>query len=103
MKLRNYLALPDNAHSQQGNPGVKVNALYKSEKSINCYLTPTQAMELSEALLTKARLILEEGVDDAAVQLWSEGEDYEKFSVGLVEARKGPRRKKAKKAAKKEQ
>ncbi len=54
-------------------PGVKVNALYKSEKSINCYLTPTQAMELSEALLTKARLILEEGVDDAAVQLWVRG------------------------------
>jgi hypothetical protein len=73
MKLSDYLAMPNNAHKEQGNPGVEVNALYKTGNNFNCYLTATQAMNLAENLLKKARLIQEEGIDDAIVHLWNQG------------------------------
>jgi hypothetical protein len=41
MKLSDFLANPNNAHKQQGNPSVKVNALYKTRENVNCYLTAT--------------------------------------------------------------
>jgi hypothetical protein len=47
MKLSDYLADKSNAHTQQGNPVVEVNALYKAKDNFNCYLTPTQAMNLA--------------------------------------------------------
>ena len=91
MKLFDYKATPDNADKRQGNPTVKANALYKTENSFNCYLTVSQAMNLAENILMKARLILDEGISDAAVQLWNAG-NSEAISCGLIEARQGPRR-----------
>ena len=69
MNLSAYLATPNNAHRQQGNPSVKANALYKTRENFNCYLTATQAIRLAEILLIKLRLILDEGIDDAVVHL----------------------------------
>jgi hypothetical protein len=92
MNLSDYLAIPTNAHKQQGNPVVKVNALYKKEGNFNCYLTVSQAMNLAQNLLMKARLIQEERIDDAVVHLWNTGRDSEKLRCGLNKARRGPRR-----------
>jgi hypothetical protein len=47
-----------------------VNALYKTKENFNCYLSPTQAMNLAQNLLMKAQLIEKEGIDDAVVHLW---------------------------------
>ena len=94
MKLSDYLAVTNSAHKQQGNPAVEVNALYKTRENINCYLTATQAMNLAENLLMKARLIQEEGIDDAIVHLWNQGANNETLYCGLNQARQGPRRKK---------
>ena len=76
----------------KANPVVVPNALYKAEGSFNCYLTPGQAIALARNLLAKAQLILDEGLEDAAVQLWNKGESNERLYCGLIEARKGPRR-----------
>jgi hypothetical protein len=43
-------------------------------------------------LLEKAKLVVENDIEDAAIQIWSVGVDNERVSVGLIEARKGPRR-----------
>ena len=72
-----------------------MNALYKTRDNFNCYLTPIQAMNLAENLLMKARLIEQEGIDDAVVHLWNVGQDNETLHCGLNEARQGPRRQKA--------
>jgi len=95
MKLSDYRAMPNNADKKQGNPVVEVNALYKTADNFNCYLTVIQAMNLAENLLMKARQIQEEGIDDAVVHLWNQGQESERLYCGLTEGRKGPRRKKA--------
>ena len=82
-------------HAQRGkdkNPSVQCNALSKTAKSINCNLTPAQAKELAAYLLEKAKLVVENDIEDAAIQIWNVGVDNERLSVGLIEARKGPRR-----------
>jgi hypothetical protein len=83
-------------HDEEGNPGVKCNAQYKKDKSWNCLLKPNEAIQLARNLLQKAQLLLEEGVDDYAVHVWSAGPGNETLSCGLNVARKGPRRKKKK-------
>lgn len=93
MLLEEFMADKENAHKQQGNPGVTCNTLYKSESSFNCYLTPVQAIALARNLLQKAQLILDEGIEDAAVHLWNTGKG-EKLSCGLNKARKNSRRRK---------
>lgn len=93
MKLSEFLADADNPHSEQGNPSVKCNALYKKSKSFNCYLTATQAIQHAQHLLQKAQLILDHGLEDAVVQVWNSGVNSEILSCGLTERRKGPRRK----------
>src|SRR5688572_13906968 len=99
MKLADYLADKKNEHSTDGNPSVKCNSLGKTPKSFNCQLTPEQAIDLARFLLDKAQLIRRCKIDDAAVHLWNVGEDSETVSVGLIQERKGPRRKKAKVAS----
>lgn len=95
MLLADFKADPDNEHKRQGNGRVECNALYKKEDNFNCKLTPSEAMELARHLLQKAQLILDMQLEDAAVHLWNTGKDDERLYVGLDEARKGPRRKKA--------
>jgi hypothetical protein len=94
MLLSDYLDSEDNAHSEQGNPCVRCNALYKTKQNVNCYLTADQAMEFAQHLLDKAQLIMDNGIKDAVVQVWNQGEHNEKRYFGLTTARKGPRRKK---------
>jgi hypothetical protein len=98
VNLSEYLAQADNQHSQQGNPHVRCNALGKTTKSLNCRLTPIQAIEAARHLLQKAQLILDEGIEDAVVHVWNVGENSEVLHFGLYEARKGPRRKKGPRA-----
>lgn len=95
MNLAVYLATPNNTHKQQGNPSVKANALYKTRDNFNCYLTATEAMHLAENLLMKARLILDEEIDDAVVHLWNQGQHRETLRCGLNKSRRGPRRRTA--------
>ncbi|HJT77458.1 MAG TPA: hypothetical protein VJ739_09680 [Gemmataceae bacterium] len=92
MQLSEYLAQPGNSHAEQGNPHVECNALYKRRENFNCYLTASQAIECARHLLEKAQLILDNGIDDAVVQVWNKGEHNEKLYFGLTEARKGRRR-----------
>lgn len=94
MQLTEYLADESNAHSRQGNPHVKCNALYKTRQNVNCLLTATQAIEFAQPLLQKAQLILDDQLEDAVVHVWNQGEQNEKLYVGVTAARKGPRRKK---------
>ena len=96
MKLSDFLAQEGNAESAEGNPGVTCNALSKTEKSFNCNLTALQAVTLARHLLGKAQIIMDAGLDDAAVQLYNIGLDSERLSLGLTTARVGPRRKKKK-------
>jgi len=49
---------------------------------------------LSRNLLLKAQLILDEHLEDAAVQMWNPGQASEKVRCGLIKVRKGGRRKK---------
>jgi hypothetical protein len=79
-------------HPKQRNPVVECNALYKTEENLNCYLTPAQAIALARNLLEKAQLILDQKLEDAAVQLWNQGKENERLYCGLIQARKGPRR-----------
>jgi hypothetical protein len=73
MHLSEFLSQTDNAHQAQGNPSVACNALYKNADNFNCYLTPAQAMAFAQHLLQKAQLILDEGLEDTAVQVWNKG------------------------------
>ena len=95
VKLSEFLAQPDNPHSQEGNPRVQCNALYKTRKNFNCYLTASQAIRLARYLLEKAQLILDNGIEDAVVHAWNKDENNEKLYLGLNEARKGKRREKS--------
>jgi hypothetical protein len=92
MLLSEYLA-DDNEHSEQGNPSVKCNAVYISKKSLNCYLTPSQAIEFAQRLLQKAQLILDNDIEDAVVQVWNTRPSYA-MNFGLIKAVKRHRRKK---------
>lgn len=94
--LAEFLADADNEHKRQGNPSVRCNALYKTKDNVNALLNPSQAIELAQHLLQKAQLIIDNQLDDAAVHLWNQGADNERFYCGLNTARKGPRRKKKK-------
>ena len=94
MKLDEFLSKHDNEDKREGNPRVRCNALSKTQKSFNCQLTPDQAADLACYLLQKAQLLRRHGIEDGAVQLWNVDEHSETLSVGLIEARKGPRRKK---------
>ncbi len=95
MKLSVYRANPDNRHKREGNPSVKCNAVYKKAGSLNCYLKTIQAIQLARNLLQKAQLILDEGLDDAVVQLWNAGPTSETLSCGIEKERKGGRRKRS--------
>jgi hypothetical protein len=92
MLLSEFLAGKRNAHKKQGNPVVACNALYKTEKNVNCYITPSQAIALARNLLQKAQLILDENLKDAVVHLWNQGKENERLYCGLNHARKGPRK-----------
>jgi hypothetical protein len=96
MLLSDFRADKDNIHKKQGNPVVACNALYKTAENFNCYLTPSQAISLASNLLQKAQLILDEKLEDAAVQLWNTGKNSEKLRCGLTQVRKGPRKSRAK-------
>lgn len=95
MKLSEYLAQVGNQHTQQGNPHIKCDALYKTAKSLNCHLTPTQAIEFARCLLQKAQLILENNIEDANVQVWTAGEHKKSLYFGLTVASKAQQHKKA--------
>ena len=71
MLLSQFLSDPNNPHKRDGNPCIKCNTVYKKDGSFNCYFTPTQAMEFARHILAKAQLILDNGIDDAGVHLWS--------------------------------
>lgn len=92
MQLSEFLTQSGNSHTVEGNPVVACNALYKNADNFNCYLTPSQAITLAQHLLQKAQLILDEKLEDTAVQVWNKGADNEKLYCGLVKARKGPRK-----------
>ncbi len=82
-------------HIKQGNPHVDCNALSKTRDSLNCYLTPAQAIEFARHLLQKAQLILDHQLEgERVVHIWNVGERSEKLYVGWNQPRKGPRRKK---------
>ena len=92
MKLSDFLANDENPHRQAGNPSVKCNALYKNRQNFNCYLKRSEAIELAQYLLAKAKIILAADLDDAAIQVWNQGEHNEKIFLGLTKARQGARR-----------
>jgi hypothetical protein len=96
MLLSKFLAQKDNPHSEQGNPVVACNALYKADENFNCYLTTAQAIALARNLLQKAQLIIDGNLEDAVVHMWNKGRDNEKLYCGLNQRRKGPRRKNGK-------
>jgi hypothetical protein len=81
MNYKDYNADPNSLDKQQGNPSVSCNAIYKTETSFNCYLTPSDAIEFARNLLQKAQLILDEGIDDAVVHVWNSGKN-KKLSCG---------------------
>ena len=93
MKLSEFLATPENAHTKEGNLRVKCNSLDKTRTSFNCNLTPDQATDLAQFPLAKAQIIRTKGIEDAAVQLWNVGKEQETLYLGLTPARKGPRKK----------
>ena len=103
MQLIEFLANKSNKHTTDGNLGVACNALYKTKDNFNCYLTPSQAISLARNLLSKAQIILDNDLEQTAVQLWNQGENTESLYFGLVKARKGARRSKAKKATRADQ
>jgi hypothetical protein len=92
MTLSEFTADPNNPHAVEGQLPLETNALYKAEDNFNCYLTVTQAMNLAENVLRKARMIQEHGLDDAAVAIWNTGRDNETLKFGLQKARQGGRR-----------
>jgi hypothetical protein len=64
---------PDDAEWRL-NPKVKCNAVEMNSKYLSCHLYPSEAIELARNLLEKAKLIIDEGVEDAAVHLWSDAQ-----------------------------
>lgn len=92
VQLSDFLAQADADHPARSNPVVACNALYKNATSFNCYLTPVEAITLAQHLTQKAQLILDEGLVDAAIQLWNKGAASERLYCGLIKARKGPRK-----------
>lgn len=92
MKIADFLV----QGPKRDNPAVTCNALYKTAQNVNCYLTPSQAIQLARHLLQEAQCLLENDVTDGAVQVWNQGEMNERLYCGLIAARKGPRRKKPK-------
>jgi hypothetical protein len=88
--LKDFLADPNNLHDQQGQLTTDVNRVYAAKGNVNCYLTPDEARRVAENLLTKARLIEDNGITDGAVLLWSVNADT--LSFGLKEAVVGERR-----------
>lgn len=95
MLLSEFLARQEEQGDKEGNPHIQCNAFYKTGKTINCYLTPSQAVEFARHLLSKAQLILDNNIEDSVVQIWNKGEANERLYFGLTKARKGPRRKKS--------
>lgn len=94
MNLNEYLVgYETNEHADQGQMPVKCNAVYKAKANFNCYLTPAQAIEVAQNLLSKARILIDHQIEGAVVQLWNKGESSETLYFGLTNARKGPRRK----------
>lgn len=73
---------------------VKCNAISKTPNSFNINLTPSQAIKVATNILNMASVIMDEGIEDGAVQLFSIGPDAERLMCGLIQARSGPRRKK---------
>jgi hypothetical protein len=62
---------PDDAEWRV-NPQVKCNNVEMYSKYLSCHLCPSEAIELARNLLDKARLIIDEDLEDAAVHLWSD-------------------------------
>ncbi|MEX0977269.1 MAG: hypothetical protein WDZ48_00360 [Pirellulales bacterium] len=88
------MALPEKArprHKAEGNPKVKCNAQYTANDNWNCKLKANEAIQLARHLLKKAQLLVEEGLDDFSVHLWSTGSDT--LYCGIDKARIGPGRK----------
>lgn len=75
------------------NPGVKCNALSKTPKSFNCNLLPQDAIQLADNLRKLAQVVIDNEIIDAAVQIYNIGESSETLSLGLIKARKGPKKK----------
>ena len=96
MKLSTFLANQPPESPVRKNPKIQCNAIYKTGKSFNCYLTSSQAIEHACHLLQKAQAIIDNDID-AVVQVWNKGERNEKLYCGLIQPRKGPRRSNAKK------
>ena len=88
MHLAEYLSEPTNAHSEQGNLVVTCTGLDRSEGGFNCYLTPLQAISLAQDLFRKAKLIIDEKIDDALVHVWNKGKANRKLCCGLDAAQK---------------
>jgi hypothetical protein len=62
---------PDDA-AWRLNPQVKCSAVEVSSKYLSCHLSPSEAIALARNLLDKAKLIIDEDLEDAAVHLWSD-------------------------------
>ena len=92
MQLSEYLDELKTQNKRDDNPTVKCNRLYKTEKGINCYLTPSEAVQFARHLLAKAQIIMDHQIEGCAVQVWNAGVKNEKLSFGLDVARKGGRR-----------
>jgi hypothetical protein len=95
MLLAEFLARVESDDFQRKNPNVRCNALYKNTRNLNCYLTASEAVQAARCLLEKAQLIFDNGIEDAAVQVWNKGEGNERLYFGLTQARKGGRRRKS--------
>jgi hypothetical protein len=74
-------------------PSVRCNSLYKKETSLNCCLTPEQALEVARHLQQHAQFLVDNGVEDGGIHLYCPGEDNERLIFAFTDARKGPRRK----------
>ena len=92
MKLADWQKQVGKADPRRRNPVVACNALYKTSTSVNCYLTASQALELSRNLLLEAQIILDAGLEDAALQVWNSGRANMNLRCGLIPATRGRRK-----------
>ncbi len=61
-----FLSDPDNPHAVEGQLGTNANAVYlpKTEKIVNVYLSPEQALRVARNLVQKAEMLMANNVQD---------------------------------------
>jgi hypothetical protein len=96
MQLSAFLANKNNPHRAAGQLPVKCNSLYVKNGNFNCYLTPSQAVQVAHNILEKAQLILDHEIEDTGVRLWVANPKSGRVYFGLTKLTANPRKAKVK-------